>query len=949
MAKKKLNFSQVPQFAHLEEEVLQYWQESKAFERSVSNRSADKSYVFYDGPPFATGMPHYGHLLASTIKDVVPRYWTMKGYRVERVWGWDCHGLPIENMIEGQLKIKGGKKGIEALGIDKFNAACRAEVLRLDKEWEKIIGRLARWVDFDHSYKTMDTNFMESVWWGFKQLYDKEMVYEGRKVILYCPRCSTPLSNFEIAMDNSYKEVTEPGTTYKYPVAGEANTYLLAWSTTPWNKLVTPALAVNPNLEYVKVKQGDAFYWLANTRLSELDLAQGEYQVVEKKSGAELSAVTFTPHFDFFPNRKAGEKVGVVVADDFVTAEEGTGIVTLAVYGEDDYRVMKQHQIQLAEHVDDEGKLKPEVTTWAGMPILDANPLIDADLAKRGFVYRHAPHTHTVPTCYRCGTRLYYAPLPAWFINIAQMRQHLLAQNENINWFPQHLKHGRFAKGLENAPDWNISRSRYWGTPMPIWQATDAAGNTQIRVIGSIAELQQWAVDSKQAAAVTDIHREYLDNLQVWVDDAKTLKGTRIPEVFDCWVESGSMPFAAIHYPFEHKQEFEQTYPAQFVSEYIAQTRAWFYTMHVMSVAIFGHHAFENVLTTGTILAEDGAKMSKSKKNYPDPMLVVDNYGADSLRLYLMSSPIMKGENLNFAEKEVADIRRRVFVIWWNMLSFYHQLDHDQLAPQTAPPTVTHVLDRWLMARLGSVVAEVTEYFDHYDVVKASRTIMAFVDELSTWYLRLSRERLRQADATDSRAAFGHALYTLAQLAAPLAPYFAEVVHQALVDADTSIHHTDWPVSATYSLFADNTLEKEMGVMKAVVEAGHSQRKASQLKVRQPLAGMTVTAPAALQLVEELNELAKQELNLKQIVWVVSEGATELTVVLDTAMTPALIAEGKARELMRDIQRLRKEAGKTPTDHVRVQLPEWPAEFQKEIELKTKAELVQGATFELLP
>ncbi len=936
MPTKTHTFTQPPAFPELEEAVLTFWQNTQAFEKSVEQRSADKSYVFYDGPPFATGMPHYGHLLASTTKDVIPRYWTMKGYRVERVWGWDCHGLPIENMIEKKLEIKNGKKGIESLGIDKFNDACRAEVMRLDKEWEKIIGRLGRWVDFEHNYKTMDATFMESVWWGFQQLWDKGLVYEGRKVILYCPRCATPLSNFEIAMDNSYQEVTEPGTTYKYPVVGEQDTYLLAWSTTPWNKLATPALAVNPDLKYVKVKQGGEQYILAETRLSELK--DEPYEVVATMSGRELAEVTFTPHFDFYPERIGDEQFGVVVADEFVTAEEGTGIVTLAIYGEDDYRVMTDHHIQLVEHVDEEGKLRAEVKPWAGMDILAVNPLVNAELAQRNLIYRDEPHTHSVATCYRCGTRLYYAPLPAWFIDIAQLRDKLLANNEQINWFPAHLKHGRFQKGLENAPDWNISRSRYWGTPMPIWQSADGK---QRRVIGSVAELKQWAVNPAKAE-LSDIHREYLDAIEVWVDEAKTIKGRRIPEVFDCWVESGSMPFAAIHYPFEHKDEFEQNYPAQFVSEYIAQTRAWFYTMHVISTGIFGKPPFENVLTTGTILAEDGSKMSKSKQNYPDPMILINTYGVDSLRLYLMSSTVMKSENLNFAEKEVADIRRKVFVVWWNMLGFYRQFADTTagVAKPEVPPK--HILDKWLLSRVEHTIQQVTEQLDGYDVVRASRTLMAFVDQLSTWYLRLSRDRLKGDSRSEVSQVFGYALYTLAQLFAPITPFFSEVIHQAMVDADTSIHHTDWPTAN--ETWVSEQLETEMAAIQTATEAIHAARKQAALKVRQPLAKVTVSTSQPKPSSEALAILAA-EVNIKQIEWLTA--AEGLNVELDTQLTPELKAEGEARELMRDIQNLRRTHKLQPDDVVTVQLPSWPAEWQTQIETKTKTKLVKGDTLQL--
>lgn len=922
------NLRQAPNFPNLEEEILKFWQDTHAFEKSVDQRDRNRSYIFYDGPPFATGLPHYGHLLASTTKDVVPRYWTMKGYRVERVWGWDCHGLPIENMIEKKLGIKGGKKGIEELGIDKFNDACRAEVLMLDKEWEKIIDRLGRWVDFKHNYKTMDTSYMESVWWGFSQLYNKGLVYEGKKVILYCPRCATPLSNFEIAMDNSYIDVTEPSNTYKYKLKGHKDTYLLAWSTTPWNKLATPALAVNPDLEYVKVKQGDEFYILASTTLSMLK--DEPYKVAEKYTGKELTQFEFEPHYDFYPNRKKGEKFGVVIADDFVTAEEGTGIVTLAIYGEEDYKVMTKYNIQLIEHVDEEGRLKPEVTPWAGMKILEVNPYVNKDLESRNLMYGETSHTHSVATCYRCATRLYYAPLPAWFIDVQQLKKDLIQQNEKINWFPDYLKYGRFGKGLETAPDWNVSRSRYWGTPMPIWQADGANGQTQLRVVDSIAELKKWAVDPKQTEQLTDIHREFLDDIELWIDDKKTIKGKRVKEVFDCWVESGSMPFASRHYPFAHKEEFERTYPAQFVSEYIAQTRAWFYTMHVMSVGIFGKPSFENVLTTGTILAEDGSKMSKSKKNYPDPMLIINEYGVDSLRLYLMSSPVMKSENLNFSEKEVSDIRKKVFLIWWNVYSFYRQCNTPDSFEPNRPVKPEHVMDRWLLSRLHSLTQEVTKQMDGYNLLKASRILMDFVSELSTWYLRRSRDRLRQAQSDDEVVhCFGFALYTLAQLFAPITPFFSELIYHNLVDETKSIHHTDWP--KVHAKLIDETLEAEMSLVRDLAEKILAQRALSGLKVRQPLNTVTISSPGA-QLSDDTLEVLLEEVNIKHARW--QPGET-IEVQIDTVITPELQREGEARELIRSIQQLRKKNNLTPETEIIVTAPAWPTEWEEKIKQAT--------------
>lgn len=907
------NFSSALDHAGHEEEVLQYWDEAKAFDRSISERPASKPYVFYDGPPFATGLPHYGHLLASTAKDVVPRYWTMKGYRVERTWGWDCHGVPIENMIEGELGLKGGKKGIEELGIDKFNSACRASILRYDTEWKITIRRLGRWVDMDQSYKTMDKNFMESVWWAFSQLYKKGLVYQGRRVILYCPRCSTPLSNFEIAMDNSYKDLEGPSTTYKYKLKGQAKTYFLAWSTTPWNKLATPALAVNPKLEYVKVEQGDEYYILAKDTLSILK-SELKYKILQSYTGLELEQFEFELHYDYYP-RKNGERAGVIVADDYVTATEGTGIVTLAVYGEDDYRIMLANNIQQIEHVDSEGMLKPEVTPWAGMFMLKANPLVNEDLEKRGLVYHNEMRLHSVPVCYRCSTRLYHCPVPAWFINIQKLKPQMIAQNEQVNWYPEFLKHGRFGKGLETAPDWNISRSRYWGTPMPIWIGEKGT----IRVIGSINELREYSVNP--LPDLTDIHREFIDDIEVWVDEHKTEKGHRIFDVFDCWIESGSMPFASLHYPFENKAQFESRYPAQYIVEYIAQTRAWFYTLHVMSVALFGKPAFENAVTTGTILASDGSKMSKSKKNYPDPQLLIDKYGVDSLRLYLMSSVVMKADNLNFSESDVDSIRKNVMNIWWNIFVFYKSY-----IPSTTtielPSTINHPLDRWLLSKIEGLTQLVSASMDAYDVVTATRSLMNFIKEFSTWYLRLSRERLH--NNPESQMVFNYALRRYTLLMAPFTPFMSERIYQNLPNDLDSIHLELWPISNQSSISSD--LETQMEIVMKIVEKGHAARKEAGIRLRQPLASITIAA----KLSDELQQVLAEELNVKSVL-IGQEFA------LDTTLSPELEAEGTSRDLMRDIQGERKKLGLSPNDTVTVTLPSWPKEWAEEIKKKVNA------------
>lgn len=928
MAKLKIDLTQRQELPAVEEQVLGFWDEINAFQRSIDERSTDKPYVFYDGPPFVTGSPHYGSILGSIAKDVVPRFWTMKGYRVERQWGWDCHGLPMEHMIEKELGLSGGRRGIEKFGIKNFNDACRAAIARIDKTWEVIIRRIGRWVDYENSYKTMDTDYMESVWWGFQQLWEKGHVYEGRKVILYCPRCGTPLSNFEIAMDNSYQEVEEASTTYKFSVEGESNTYLLAWSTTPWTKLGTMALAVNPKLTYVWVKQGEETYILAEAALGHLK--DEPYEILDKKPGVELAGLRYTPHFEFAPDNTGAH---IVVADEFVTADTGTGIVTLAVYGEDDFRVMQREGIPQYDYVNDEGRLDSTITKeeWTGRKISEVNEEIDAYLEEKGLIYKHENHTHSVALCYRCSTRLYYAPLPAWFVNVQKLKPELLEQNEKINWYPSHLKHGRFAKGIEGAPDWNISRSRFWATPMPIWR--DESGK-QMRVIGSIAELAEWAVDPSQVEGLNDIHREFVDPIEVWVDDARTVKGTRIPEVFDVWIDSGSMPFASRHYPFQNQEKFEQAYPAQFISEYINQTRAWFYVMHVLSVALFEKPSFLNAHNTGVVLAQDGTKMSKSKKNYPDPVALLEREGADALRLYLMQSPVSKAENLAFTEADVTMLRKRILNIWWNVFVFYTTYKPSDWTPSRPQPE--HVMDRWILALLEQKKAQWSTAFENYDLQTPSRGIIEFVGELSQWYVRQSRDRLRSGDEQGWNT-FRWVLMQFSQIAAPVVPFISEAIYQHL-DAETdSVHLTLWPEAV--EAFTNEALLTEMAAVRPVIEAGHAQRKSSGIKVRQPLAKIMVTAQQA-EPSQAVKEIMQQELNVKAVEW---KQASELSVTLDTTLTPELEAEGRAREIVREVQQLRKEQNVPIDGEIVLTLAEWPTEWEEYIRQRTKArELKQG-------
>ncbi len=943
-----------PNFAKLEEEVLEFWDETKAFEASVENRSKEDPYIFYDGPPFANGLPHYGHLLGSTSKDVVPRYQTMKGKRVERVWGWDCHGVPIENAIEKELGLKGGKKGIEELGIATFNNACRASIMAYDKEWKKTIRRLGRWVDFEHAYKTMDTTFMESVWWGFTQMYKKGLIYQGRKVILYCPRCSTPLSNFEIAMDNSYKDVEDWSVYAKFKVKGKtvndelptANTYLIAWTTTPWTLPGNVALAVLPEAEYVLLehlteKNDKEYYWIAKERVGHIQhvLSIKEPTIIKTVKGKELEGIEYEPLYTYMPLN--GKKSHYVTTADFVSLEDGSGIVhTAAIFGEDDYKLAIEKNLPCVPTLDDQGKFLDFVTPLAGQFYKKAEDWVVEDLSARGLVVEAKRFTHSYPFCYRCGTPLYFNALPAWFINVQKLKPDLIKANEHISWFPEHLKHGRFGKGLETAPDWNISRSRYWGTPMPIWeemQGQETSGQRQgktatiplRRVIESIAELKTWAVEPSQVENLTDLHREFLDDIEIWIDDEKTIKGKRIAEVFDCWVESGSMPFAQIHYPFANKEQFEASYPAQFITEYIAQTRAWFYCMHVISVAIFGSNAFENCLTTGTLQAEDGQKMSKSKKNYPDPTVLIDKYGSDCLRLYLMNSPIMRAENMNFSEKNVHELQNKVINILWNMYGFHSLYTKEKYSDTLNLKTDTlHVLDQWLLSKMANLTASVTTSMDAYDLVTASRLLIEFTQEFSTWYVRLSRDRLKTDEK--SQQVYRWALLTLCQLFAPFIPFITENIYQGVTESGTSIHLTDWPKDEDVRVYSNEVLEKEMNVAREIVETSHAGRKEKAIKLRQPLQSISATVPENIS--EGVWQVILQEINVKTYT---QKKDAKITISLDYTLTDALRNEGNMREAIRTIQGLRKEAKVSIDATVNAWLPDWPQEFEEEIKKKT--------------
>ncbi len=959
---KVKTFRKTPDLPKLEQEIQQFWEDNQIFEKSVQARPADDSFVFYDGPPFATGLPHYGHLLASTLKDVFPRFQTMLGKRVERVWGWDCHGLPLENLIEKELGIN-TKNEIEEMGVAKFNETCRNKVLRYAQEWKKIIGRLGRWVDMDNDYKTMDKDYMETLWWVFKQLWDQGLVYHGYKPMHLCPRCGTVLSNFEVNL--GYQDIKDLAVTVKFKLSPgqtlkldnqslnttQTSIYVLAWTTTPWTLPGNSLLALKPDASYAVVQDQETqeYYLVAQDRVSAVFAQENErYQVQGQVEAQALANLTYQPVFPYFKTLKNGFRL---VLADFVTMDEGTGIVHIAPgFGEDDYHLGQEQQIETIKHVDEAGQFTQEVKDFAGLMVKPKGNPRETDeklaqwLADQDKLFKQELLTHSYPHCWRCDTPLLNYAADSWFIKVSKFKEQLLKNNQEINWVPAHMKDGRFGNWLEGAVDWAVSRDRYWGTPLPVWQSKDG----DYLCLGSVAELEELT-----GQKVTDLHKHLVDELVI-KKNGKEYK--RVPQVFDCWYESGSMPYAQHHYPFADQDQFKNRFPADFISEGADQTRGWFYTLHVLATALSltgkesslsvenSTSAFKNVLVTGIVLAKDGKKMSKRLKNYPDPMEVVAKYGADSLRLYLMQSPAVKAESLRFDEDQVAQLRRKVFLIWWNMISFYKLFADQEHDVTDLPEEADHVLDQWLLSKLNSLNQTVKQAMLDYDLITASRTLIEFVNEFSTWYLRLSRDRLKAQDNQQVSHVLGAGLYQLAKLFAPFTPFFTELVHHNLVAEHSSIHLTDWPKIKTNQI--NQQLEQEMAVIVDLVEQGRSLRRDQQLKLRHPLASIQVSLPQKLSYQKQLESLLKNELNVKAVNWQL--GAKQLSLAYDYELTPELKAEAQARDLIRAIQNLRRQAKLKIDEVVKVQVPAWPQAWQAEIEAKTNTQLVQGEQLELV-
>jgi len=921
-----------PDFNQLELDILKFWKENDTFQKSLDKTKDGEPFIFYDGPPFATGLPHYGSILPSVIKDAIPRYQTMRGRYVRRRWGWDCHGLPIENIVEQHLKIS-GKKQIEEIGVERFNQVCRDNVLTYAREWGKTIERIARWTEFDNAYMTMQTSYMESVWWALKQVWEKGLIYEDRKVLLYCSRCETPISNFEVAMDNSYRDITEESVYAKFKMAPSQrivdfmtndNTYVLAWTTTPWTLPGNVSLNVGPDIKYVVVEQNGENYILAKDRL---EILQGDYEIKLECTARALEGLSYEPLYPgVIPNPE--NRAHKIYAADFVTVEDGTGVVhSAAMYGEEDYQAAKQQDLPRVPMLDHKGQYLDNAPQFLhGVFFKDAEKPILDDLRQRGLVYKTEHYTHSYPHCYRCGTPLFYNALPAWFINVQKVKNRLIELNKDINWYPEHLKFGRFQQGIENAPDWNISRNRYWATALPFWKCTNAScGN--IACIGSIDELREKSTNFAEVyphydpadLEKLDLHKPYIDRVKLKCEKCGELM-ERIPEVVDCWVESGSMPFAELHAPFENEQLFKDRFPSDFVVEYIPQTRAWFYVMHVMNTMLFDQAPFKNVLTTGTILGEDGTKMSKSKGNYPDANIVIEKYGADALRFYLLTSPVIIGEDVNFSEKTLAETNRKVNMLLYNVWSFYRTYTQDKVFGTV--PEAAHVLDRWIMARLHQTHKLVTADLDGYNTVRAGRAIVDFINDLSTWYLRRSRDRMRgdSAEAKAALAVFGYVLAETAKMLAPFMPFLSEFLYQDLTGKE-SVHLENWTEVASQ---VDDRVLAAMELVREAVSLGHALRKQLGLAVRQPLRALDMTIKSkSVDIDEELMALILAELNVKIQEDALSDKASVRPdtiksiagpshidqLYLDIELTGELKQEGLARELERQVQDLRKKSG----------------------------------------
>lgn len=938
-------------FPEMEKEVLKFWGDNKIFKKSLENRKNDKEYTFYDGPPFATGTPHYGHIVASILKDVVPRYWTMRGYYVERKWGWDCHGLPIENIVEKEMGSK-KKKDIEEMGVEKFNNLCRSKVLTYVDEWERVIGRLGRWADMKNAYRTMDKDYMESVWWVFRELWDRGLIYEDYRSMHICPRCETTLSQSEVT--EGYKDIKDLSVIAKFELdptnykqyentKEEDKTYILAWTTTPWTLPGNVALAVGENIEYVKLKikpclpanrneelKIKEFFVLAKERVGEI-FKSDEYEIIEEFEGKKIIGKRYKPLFDnYFKDEKLENRDNgwQIYAGDFVTTDEGTGVVHIApAFGEDDMRLGKEKSLPFIQHVAMDGNFKEEMGDLAGLNVkpIENHQATDIEiikyLAKKGTLFSKEKYEHSYPHCWRCDTPLINYATSSWFVAVTKIKDTALKSAKNINWSPANMKEGRFGNWLDGARDWSISRQRFWASVMPIWVCEKCG---EKKVIGSVAELEKLSGEK-----IDDLHKHTVDKI-TFVCEKCQKKMKRVPDVLDTWFDSGSMPYAQKHYPFENQERFEKNFPADFIAEGIDQTRAWFYYLHIIGNGIKDKEAFRNVIVNGIVLAEDGKKMAKKLKNYPDPMEMLEKYGADSMRYYLMSSPVVAAQNLSFKEEDLSEVTRGMMRMLWNSYSFfvlYAEIDKFEADKNFNPKNLSGLLDKWIISELQMLIRDFNSHMENYELHKASRLLPKFVDNLSNWYIRRSRKRFWKSENDgDKNEAYQTLYYVLTELSkvmAPFTPFIAEEIYRNLTEEE-SVHLADFPIAKKELI--DEKINSDMLRVREIVNIGLQLRAKSGVKVRQPLSELRIKN---YDLKEELLEIIKEEVNVKSVKIEETFEADDIkadssleNICLDLEITPELKLEGQARELIRHIQEMRKEAGYEVDNRIKI----WYAE-----------------------